>query len=107
MTDNQQAGKPDKSYLLCAVYKGGPDEQTFLFVDHSDGLERVPEQLREKFLEPILVTQFKLSSDRKLAQADAALVMRSIKEKGFYLQLPPPKDFQLAAMAAKNDKLPV
>lgn len=94
-----------KDMILCAVYKSGPDEETYLFVDYQIGFESLPEALKEKFESPILVTQFKLSVDKKLARTDAAKVMQSIEESGFYLQLPPQKDAQLFAMSAKNEKL--
>jgi len=96
-----------KKPILCQVYKGGVNEETYLFVDKEQGLDAVPETLKIQFQNPILVTQFKLTPDRKMARSEAAVVIQSIQEKGFYLQLPPPKDPQLSAMAAKNDKLPV
>lgn len=93
--------------ILCQVYKSSPNDETYLFIDRDDGLESIPDALKSRFQKPILVTQFKLTPDRKMARAEAPNVMQSIRDQGFYLQLPPPKDTQLAAMAAKNDKLPV
>ena len=93
--------------ILCEVYKSGPYGETYLFVDRNQGLESVPDALKLEFADPILVTQFKLTPDRKMARANAAEVIQSIREKGFYLQFPPPKDPQLASIAAKNDKLPI
>ena len=96
-----------KDLILCQVYKSGPHEETYLFVDRDKGLDAVPDKLKQQYQTPILVTQFKLTADRKMARANAEKVMEAIQEKGFYLQLPPPKDPHLAAVAAKNDKLPV
>lgn len=93
--------------ILCQVYKSGPHEETYLFVDRDKGLDEVPDELKARFQNPILVTQFKLTADRKMARANAATVIESIREQGFYLQLPPPKDPHLAAITARNDKLPV
>ena len=91
--------------ILCDAYKSATSEETYLFVDHNDGLQRLPEALQETFSDAVLVTRFKLTADRKMARADAKVVMQAIREQGFYLQMPPPKDHQLAAMSAKNDKL--
>jgi uncharacterized protein YcgL (UPF0745 family) len=33
-----------------------------------------------------------LTAERKLARADTAKVLESIRDQGFYLQMPPPKE---------------
>lgn len=96
----------DKNYILCAVYTSKKADETYIFVDQGEGMTRVPEALLARFPEPKLVTQFKLSEDRKLARANAQEVLASIAEKGFYLQMPPPKDAHLQALADRNDLLP-
>lgn len=92
--------------ILCAVYKTRSLEETYIFVDHQEGMDRVPEALKARFPEPQLVTRFKLTEDRQLARADASVVMASIKDQGYYLQMPPPKDAHLSAVAERNEKLP-
>lgn len=97
--------------ILCQVYKNGPNEETYLFVNREQGLDALPDALKLRFQSPVLVTQFKLTTDKKLARANAATVMASIREKGFYLQLPPLKEelmsLESASIAAKNDKLSI
>lgn len=92
--------------ILCAVYKTSSADEMYLFVDGREGMERVPAELKAKFSAPQLVTQFKLTPDRKLARADAARVIADIQTQGYYLQMPPPKDAHLAIVADRNDKLP-
>ena len=96
-----------EDWILCQVYKSGPNEETYLFVDREQGLELLPEELKSRFQKPIPVTQFKLAPDRKMARANPVAVIQAIRKNGFYLQLPPAKDPSLMAMVAKNDKLSI
>jgi uncharacterized protein YcgL (UPF0745 family) len=61
----------------------------YLIVDRARGLADVPEALLGSFgrAEPSLV--FRLHADRRLAQAEAPVVLEAIERQGFYLQLPP------------------
>jgi uncharacterized protein len=61
----------------------------YLYVDARTDLDRVPEALLERFGRPVEAMSLMLSADRPLARADAARVLESIEEDGFYLQLPP------------------
>ncbi|HCM06507.1 MAG TPA: hypothetical protein DIC30_10900 [Oceanospirillales bacterium] len=78
--------------LLCNIYKSRRKEETYLYVSLKDDLSRVPEVLLETFGRPELVTKLIITEDRKLARAEAEKVLAAIEEKGFYLQLPPPKE---------------
>lgn len=78
--------------LLCNIYKSRRKEETYLYVSLKDDLTRVPEVLLETFGRPELVTKLILTPERKLARIGADKVLESIEEKGFYLQLPPPKE---------------
>lgn len=78
--------------LLCNIYKSRRKEETYLYVSLADDLSRVPEVLLDTFGRPELVTKMIITAERKLARADAEKVIASIAEKGFYLQLPPPKE---------------
>jgi hypothetical protein len=78
--------------LLCNIYKSRRKEETYLYVSLQDDLKRVPEVLLETFGRPELVTKLIITEDRKLARAEASKVLAAIAEKGFYLQLPPPKE---------------
>ncbi len=78
--------------LLCNIYKSRRKEETYLYVSMKDDLAKVPEALLETFGRPELVTKLIITEERKLARAEASKVLASIEEKGFYLQLPPPKE---------------
>lgn len=52
----------------------------------------MPEALLGTFGNPEPAFVFHLTAQRALAHADPAQVLAAIQEKGFYLQLPPPKD---------------
>lgn len=78
-----------ETLVLCSVYKSEKVADTYLYVDRSQGMTDVPEQLLEGFGEPIEVLTFKLSEGRNLAQVDAREVIKAIRERGYYLQLPP------------------
>ena len=78
--------------LLCSIYKSRRKEETYLYVSMKDDLAKVPEALLETFGRPELVTKLIITEERKLARADASKVLASIEEKGFYLQMPPPKE---------------
>lgn len=57
-----------------------------------DSFDELPDTLKELFGRGITAMDMLLTEDKKLARADAAKVLESIIEKGFYLQLPPPKE---------------
>ncbi len=78
--------------LLCNIYKSRRKEETYLYVSLKDDLSRVPEVLLETFGRPELVTKLIITEDRKLARAEASKVLAEIENKGFYLQMPPPKE---------------
>ncbi|MGJ8514384.1 YcgL domain-containing protein [Carnimonas bestiolae] len=78
--------------ILCQVYASPKRAETYLYVDRREDLARVPEALLAQFGTPSAVMVVVLSAERKLARADAASVMAGIREKGFYLQMPPQRE---------------
>ena len=77
---------------ICSVYLSLRKDEMYLYVDKRDQLNKVPEALLEMFGTPKHVMDMPLKADRKLARVDAAKVLSEIEEKGFFLQMPPPKD---------------
>ena len=90
--------------LLCDVYKGHKKDEAYLYVSRKDGLSRVPEALLEQFGATSLAMTMILTPDKSLARAEADKVLDDIEEKGFYLQMPPPKDPQVLDLFCKLDK---
>ena len=77
------------SLEICQVFRSPKREGMYLYVRKQEGLERVPEELLGQFGTPEPALIFKLSPDRKLARANAGEVMAALKDKGYFLQLPP------------------
>lgn len=82
--------KGDK--LLCEVFKSARQEGLYLYVDKRTGLREVPEGLIERFGKPVPAMTLILTVDKRLGRAKAAEVMAAIREKGFYLQMPPARE---------------
>ena len=82
-------------YALITVYRSLVKAETYLYLDHREGFERVPEELAKQFGHPgktSKVTTIRLDAERKLARVSAARVLEQVREQGFFLQLPPPPD---------------
>jgi uncharacterized protein YcgL (UPF0745 family) len=75
--------------LLCQIFRSSRLVETYLYVDNSRGLQDVPPELLARFGDLALVMTLSLTPDRKLARADAKVVITSIAKHGFYLQMPP------------------
>lgn len=75
--------------MLCQVYKSPRREETYLYVEKTTDLERVPAALLRQFGEPTKVMLLLLDGKRELARANALQVREAIEEQGFYLQMPP------------------
>lgn len=61
----------------------------YLYVQRTEGLSRVPEELLARLGTITEVMTIKLAPERKLARAKAPDVIAAIIQKGFYIQLPP------------------
>ncbi len=92
--------------MLCTIYKSAKKDQTYLFVKQRDDFSDVPEALLDTFGTPILVTIINLETKDKLAMSDINKVRIALKEKGFYLQLPPPVENLLEQHKAQLKKQP-
>lgn len=88
MSDDRMRG--DK--LLCEVFKSSRMEGLYLYVDKRQGLEDVPTTLIEYFGKPLPAMTLILTPEKSLGRAMTADVMAAIREKGYYLQMPPAKD---------------
>ena len=75
--------------LLCQVFSSAKKPEMYLYVEKSRGVEDVPDVLLAQFGELAPVMTVLLTPERKLARADAAVVLASIQDQGFYLQMPP------------------
>lgn len=76
--------------MICAVYKSSRKADTYLFINKRDHFEDVPPALMEMFGAPTLVMMVPLDKRSHFALADIERVKEELKDKGYYLQLPPP-----------------
>lgn len=95
--------------LICEVFKSSRKDEMYLYVDKRQGLASVPEPLLETFGKPVPVFTMLLTAEKKLSRVNAADVVEAINDKGFYLQMPPPKEAYLldvhrAHVAAHSDE---
>ncbi|MCF7982561.1 MAG: YcgL domain-containing protein [Pseudomonadales bacterium] len=78
--------------LICSIYRSPKKEGMYLYVDKKAGITKVPESLLKAFGEPHLVMSLALTPKQKLARVDREEVIRTVNEKGFFLQMPPGKE---------------
>ena len=90
---------------ICTVYRSPKHEGMYLYVEKSDGLQRVPEELLQRFGTPQQAMTLVLHSERKLARADINKVLAALDQQGFYLQLPPQQEEYTRDVREKNSKL--
>ncbi|WP_444678101.1 YcgL domain-containing protein [Halomonas sp. E19] len=88
MNDDRMQGNK----LLCEIFKSPRKDEMYLYVDKRQGLAEVPAALLERFGKPISLMTLILTPEKTLARAQASDVIAAIRDKGFYLQLPPVKD---------------
>ena len=75
--------------LLCQIFRSPKKAEMYLYVDKSRGLDDLPESLLVSFGDPEEVMTLALTPERRLARADVTEVISSIREQGYYLQMPP------------------
>ena len=71
------------------VYKSLRKENTYVYLRQRDDFEVIPEVVRAPLGELVFVLEVELSPQRKLAQADPAVVRANLAAHGFHLQFPP------------------
>ena len=85
----------------CVVYRCGKQAEMYLYLRADFELEDVPEALRQRMGSVTQVMELHLSAERKLARADVKVVMQTLSEQGYYLQMPP--DGRIAAQLYRGD----
>ena len=75
--------------MKCVVYKCAGKSDTYLFVERDSDISQVPSDLLEALGTLEKVMNLELSLDQTLARADPETVRQQLRDKGFYLQLPP------------------
>lgn len=75
--------------MYCAIYNSRTRQDIYLYLVDKDDFSRVPEALLRMLGQPVHVMDLELTPERRLAQGDAREVMRTLREQGWYLQMPP------------------
>ena len=75
--------------MICAIYRSRRNEAAYVYVDHLEGLARVPESLLQELGGIDRAMTRVREPGRQLARVESATVMHAIRDQGFYLQLPP------------------
>lgn len=73
--------------IHCVVYRGKRRPDSYLFVEHRDNFERVPDTLLSLLGKLEFVMALELEPGRRLAQADVVEVMSQLQQRGYYLQM--------------------
>jgi uncharacterized protein YcgL (UPF0745 family) len=76
------------------VYRSARRQEMYLYVDIGEDLDRVPDALMKQFGRPLEVMELELHAGKKLARAEAAVVLERIASDGFFLQMPPSPDLE-------------
>lgn len=92
--------------LRCRVYRSPRRAEMYLFVTEAQDLAPVPGELLARFGAPEPALAFDLVPGRRLARVAADEVLAALRERGWFLQMPPSADALAAAIAARNEKLP-
>ena len=82
-------------YLMhCFIYKSLKKDYLYLYIVKRDDFSKVPDALVNSLGKMEFVMDLMLSPERKLAREDTGKVIESLKEQGFFVQLPPQKETQ-------------
>lgn len=75
--------------MQCFIYKSTKKTEFFLYIDKKDDFSNVPEPLFASLGTPEFVMELELTPERKLARVDVNKVISSLKDKGYFIQMPP------------------
>ncbi len=85
----QFADSSPKPFMHAYVYKSQRKADTYLYLATRDDFSCLPDALRAQLGELRFVLDVALTPERRLAQADPAVVRANLVSRGFYLQIPP------------------
>lgn len=74
---------------FCSVYKSSKKKEMYLYVDRKYDLKKLPETLMPMFGQPLHVMDLILTPEKKLARVSSEKVLEMIADKGYFLQMPP------------------
>jgi uncharacterized protein YcgL (UPF0745 family) len=75
--------------MQCFIYKSLFKNELYLYLDKKDDFSNLPEPLLKSMGRLEFVMELEITPTRKLAKEDAKKVLASLKEQGFFVQMPP------------------
>lgn len=78
--------------MQCFIYKSLKKDYLYLYIVNKDDFSKVPDALINNFGKMEFVMDIELSPEQKLAREDAGKIIDSLKEQGFFVQLPPQRE---------------
>lgn len=84
--------------MQCFIYKSLKKDELYLYLQHKDDFSQVPQPLLHSLGKLAFVMELELNPARKLARESVDKVMDGLKNKGFFVQMPP--SFSIQPMAA-------
>lgn len=91
--------------IICMVYRSSKKEGTYLYVEKSQGLTKVPEDLLGIFGKPEEAFTIMLTPQKKLARVDVEEVLTKLQSQGYFLQMPPQAEAYMQEVNVKNTRL--
>ncbi len=75
--------------MICYIYRSKAKAEMYLYLKTRDEFSELPEALIKIFGQPEFSMVVDLSKRVRLARVDISKVQQSIKQQGYYLQMPP------------------
>ena len=76
--------------MICHIFRSPKKQEIYLYLVDKNGSDELDEQLKNVFGEPEFVMVINLAKRENLARVDIGQVKADLKDKGYYLQMPPP-----------------
>jgi uncharacterized protein YcgL (UPF0745 family) len=78
--------------FIISAYRSPKKAEMYLYMNKTVSFDTLPEDLKTLFGEPEKVMDMILTEEKKLARVDMKKLLVDLREKGYYLQLPPPNE---------------
>lgn len=87
-----------------SVFRSSKSTDTYIYVKRGKTWNELPEPLRSAFGRPVHAMDLLLTAERKLSRATGDEVLGSIKDQGFFLQMPEKLESYLVEFREKVGK---
>lgn len=94
----------EQQEIDCAVYKSQKKDETYVFIPTTTPLSDLPEELLKVLGQAEMVMTLKLTPEKKMARGTASIVMQSIAEQGFHLQMPERPELNKNPLPTNNER---